>query len=403
MPLSPPELAEFALRTAGANYFDPRGIPRLSERGRDEIDGRLNSIQEAVTRASSEVTDHSSLATFLSREAARLETTLPERQETPETCAAVEKVIQALRDLANHTQASHDGDGPANGTCSCGVLPLASAVEQHVACAYAEALMQTIESGLLVPPGIIYKTYITPDIPHKLGQFNVGGQTRIDTGPSQVTIFIKKKARILARDLWQLAYVFHHELVCHGFQCATKLMPSERKNAPVGCHWTEGWMDAVAFMLAKHWASCEDCKSCFTFGGAAAIGEMNEMHQARYPNPNATDPTKKRPPDISEDDAYLRLYARQAFDALTAAMALVGDDPRDAEDMAAKFSLRLNAHENVNLDTLRRVSTRLQSTLLNGIRLKAARAAASACLDFAATGNLVNLENALALAATEGP
>jgi hypothetical protein len=394
MPLSPAELAELALRFAGANHFDPRAIPLLGERGRAELDGRLNGIQEAAVRASNEVKDHASLVAFLSAEGGSLEASLTTRNETETTCAAVKRVIQELREVVSQIQADNDGDGPAREAYRCGVIPIAFAVQEHVIRAYEVA------GAMLPKPAgvpIIYKTYITPDIPHKLGPFNVGGQTRIDIDPSVVTIFVRKKAHLLARDFWQLAYVFHHELVCHGLQCAGGL-PGERKNAPVSCHWTEGWMDAVAFTLSKLWAHREDCKSCFSFGGPAAISEMDGMHQARYPNPNAIDPQKRRPPDISEDDAYLRLYARQAFDALSANLALISD-PREADDMAAKFSLRLNAHESVNLDVLRRLSTRLQSMLLNEIRPQVARAAAIACLHFAATGNLDNLEKDLALAA----
>jgi hypothetical protein len=319
MPLLPAELAELALRMVGANYFDPRAIPGLSQRGRDELKGRLNGIQEAAVRSSNEVADHASLVAFLNAEGRRLETSLAERNETEEARTAVKGVIQALREMASQINADHDGDGPARKAYRCGVIPIAFAVQENVIRAYKVA-----GAVLPEPAGvpIIYRTYITPDIPHKLGPFNVGGRTRIDISPSEVNIFIRKKADLLARDLWQLAYVFHHELVCHGFQCASQQAPAERKNAPVGCHWTEGWMDAVAFILSKLWVSRDDCKSCFSFGGPAAISEMNEMHQTRYPNPNAADPLKRRPPDISEDDAYLRFFARQAFDALSANLAL---------------------------------------------------------------------------------
>src|SRR5262249_23729317 len=196
MPLSPAELAELALRTIGANYFDPRA-PRLNERGRSQIESRLNGIRDAATRASNDVTDHRSLVAFLTEEGKRLETSLAQPIETQDACTSVKKVIQALSELVSQIQEGHDGDGPARDAFRGGVHPIAFAVQNNVIRAYAVA-----GAALLVDVPI-YKTYITPDIPQKLGSFNVGGKTCIETSPSVVTVLIRKKAHLLARDLWQ--------------------------------------------------------------------------------------------------------------------------------------------------------------------------------------------------------
>ena len=392
MPLSTAEQAELALRTTGAFYFDPRGLPSLNDAGRTEIRVRLEESQAVATGAALKVTDHASLVACLKSEALKLEASLPEREETPETQDAVKKAAASLRYKAEHIPEGHDGDGLASDSSPSGVLPFVCAVEQHVGKAYNEAFVLAP-----VRPLIKYVTYITPDIHNKMGDFNVSGKARINTKPVQVDLFIRREAKILAHDLWQLAYVLHHELTCHAFQYATQITANGHSNAPMGCPWTEGWMDAAAFALAKAWASCGDCSICFAFGGSAAISTMNKMHQARYPDPASTDPARKLPPGLSENEAYLRFHARQAFDALTAALTVVCERT-EAEAMAVKFSLRLNAHESVNYTTLRRVCARLQSTLLNGIRSRIAEKAARACLDFAATGDLARLEQALALA-----
>jgi hypothetical protein len=326
----------------------------------------------------------------MNAEADQLETSLPARKETVPTQDAVRKVVQALRQAAGQIGAGQDGDGPVTQASRCGICPIAFAVERHVTSAY--------QNVVLPPQGgvrISYKTSVTPDIHQELAPFNVGGKTRIDTAPSLVEILVKKGTRLLARDFWQLAYIFHHELVCHAFQGAS-VIPAPRKNASANCHWTEGWMDAVAFALSRQWARCQDCKPCFSFGGTAAISEMDEMYQTRYPKTVAGH--LQLPAGLDENDAYLRLNAREAFDVLIANLELV-NGAGEAEEMAIEFSLRLNAHQDVDLHILRQLSFNLQSALLNDIRPEAAKSAVVACLNFAATGNLTTLQKELAEAA----
>jgi hypothetical protein len=401
MPLSAAEQAELALRTVGATYYDPRGLPPLSAHERAELRLRLKENHTAADGAALDVRDHATLVGFLTGWADGLEHSLTIRRETPRTREVVKKVVAVLRDRASRISEDEDGDGLPSDGCPCGVLSFAFAVEQHVRQAYQNAVMHLLNPGTEQKSTgwriIFYRTYITEDIGKKLGRFNVGGQTRIDMIPAQVQLLIKRSSEILARDLWQLAYILHHEIVCHGFQYASQVNLTGYPNAPVGCHWTEGWMDAAAFALAKAWANCDECSCCFEFRGSSAIGAMQEMHDARYPALNKPEPMQDGPAGISEDDAFLRLYARSAFEALHTVLSQVCE-PSEAEEIAVKFSLRLNSHEHASPVTLLQVSTQLQGAFLNTIRTQIASAAASACVAFAGTGDLARLQADLAQA-----
>lgn len=395
MPLTPPEQAAFTLRVAGATHLDSRAKPLLGDQGRAELNLRSTENEAAAQRAAMTVSDAASAKQFLAEEIERLEGSLKERRETEETRQAVRRHFEALRLAERKSDSDQNADGPCTSECLYGIMPFAWAVETHVARTYEayDALPIIPEMRSISRPAIWYKTLCIPDIPKKMGAFNFCGRADISKSPALVELFIRNGVRLYARDLWQLAYVLHHELVCHGFQFSAAV-GTVHENAPAGCHWSEGWMDAVAFSVATRWTHSPDCVPCFGFGGSFAVSSMDEMHRARYPNPDALRPEDKVPAGLSEGDAYLRYAAREAFDALSIVLSALHDQ-REAHDMALRFSLRLNAHREASPKRLRDVCTRLLTALLNDIRGEAAGQAAAACVEFAARGDLEQLELAL--------
>jgi hypothetical protein len=401
MPLEPAEQAELALRIAGAIYLDPFSRP-TSEQELTELKVRLNENEIAIERARS-VADHDAMVKFIADEAEQRRASLYARNETAATKAAVQKVVEALQRLATTAAPDQDGDGPANGTCVCGLLPFAKAVEIHVVEAYAgaEAIHPVELSDEATRQTFSYRTFLTADINKRMGSFNVSGQTDINRIPTLVSLCLRRETSLTVRDIWQLVYVLHHELACHGFQYAAVLkswddhsMLPARENAPPSCHWTEGWMDAVALSLSREWARSSKSINCCGFGGKEAVRAMEDMHKERYPDPRASDPAKKFPAGVSPPDARLRWGAQLAFEMLATILSQ-SRTLADAEAIAVRFSLRLNAHERANPLVLCNLSARLQSTMLNEIRPSVAEAAALACVQFAEDGDLEELERAL--------
>jgi hypothetical protein len=241
-------------------------------------------------------------------------------------------------------------------------------------------------------PHIVYKTYVTPDIERDLFPFHVGATAAVDGVPTSVRLFVLKGHRVSGDDLWQLAYALHHELVCHAFQQAAANGAKPRKNAWAACHWAEGWMDAVAYQIAKNWAR-DDYKRCLGFGGSSAIKAMSAVHDARYPDPDNSTYAQRLPRQLSEDDAWLRFHAREAMHRLGKLLGPVAGG--DASLYARWFSLRLNAHPDATLERLEAIRTRLSAALFNEVRPQRASHAASVCLDFLRTGDLQALEDTL--------
>src|SRR6516162_1367914 len=149
----------------------------------------------------------------------------------------------------------------------CGVLGLAALIETRV-----RTILTTCAR---MPPGsspvIQYETTLTNDTVG-VTAFCVNGQANITRSPRVITV-VMRTGGITARCLWHIAYTLHHELVCHAFQGA--LASRRVPNAHATCHWTEGWMDTVAFDLVSDWLADPTLpRAWLPLGGEDARGEL---------------------------------------------------------------------------------------------------------------------------------
>lgn len=112
-------------------------------------------------------------------------------------------------------------------------------------------------------------------------EFHLDGSTRATDNGSLVQIVLEDRSLDL-RTLRQLAYVGAHELICHAFQ---GIQGRERRNVGAACSWSEGWMDAVAWLLLERWLN-EDHKMPAWLTRAPtprnAIDDCRKVHDRRY-------------------------------------------------------------------------------------------------------------------------
>ena len=126
-----------------------------------------------------------------------------------------------------------------------GLLGLAAIIEARVQQLYV------VEGGL--PNDLDLKvTYVTAFAvdTRDFDPFCINGNAIIGKSPRVVELTLKARA-LTSRDLWHIALTIHHELICHIFQGARS---NERlRDAHPTCHWSEGWMDTLAFDLVLNW------------------------------------------------------------------------------------------------------------------------------------------------------
>lgn len=112
-------------------------------------------------------------------------------------------------------------------------------------------------------------------------EFHLDGATRATEGTSWVEIVLEDRALDL-RTLRQLAYVCVHELICHAFQ---GILGQERRNVGASCSWSEGWMDAVAWLLLERWLNEARALPAWLIRAPtprSAIDDCRKVHDRRY-------------------------------------------------------------------------------------------------------------------------
>jgi hypothetical protein len=199
-----------------------------------------------------------------------------------------------------------------------------------------------------------------------------------------------KDEGLSAVDLCQIAYVLFHEVICHAYQGAAKA--ASGNNAKPQCHWTEGWMDTVAFRIAVRAASHGgNTVAWLPLTGPDAAAAMGDVHQARFTTPTG----------LKTEDAKIRRAARQALYALQDAFVDSGlaNSPSDGEELAHAVSLLANASSDCR--TLIRLSTLLQSLLLSNLHRASRPYVANACLEFKKHGSVERLLAELQFLQTE--
>jgi hypothetical protein len=380
MPLQPAEKAALALWLSMARHLDLECYRNDDQAVVNILKSAQGTLIKYAMNAGLSVQSATMIADYLMTTADELEK-LPGGSAVPSVQAA-EKL---LRDLARNVQLNGNGDGQAiEGVhCSCGVLDLAGRVEARV-----RSLLEG-KAGLKrgFNPPIVYVTVVINDEEddRDVAPFRVNGFVNIRQLPRTVTIVLKAEG-MTCRDLWHLAYTLHHELVCHAFQGA--LAPGSLPNAHPSCHWTEGWMDTLAFDLVCDWLSGDMApRDWLPLEGDDAKGELWKFHDHRY----------KKPPVLSQSQIMMRREARKAYRRLAEVLDKNGiaKSPEEAIEIAQRFTLAANTHPEANCDRLKTMGKKLRSALLTPSQQNAPVLAALACLTFSWDHDLVKLDQSV--------
>lgn len=378
MPLSAAQKTGLALWVTIARHLDRECGDRTDASIVAQRDAARGVLVDGAFTAAEAVKSMARLASYLEERA----DILASRALTEPGAKAAENTLRTLVKVlgdGDEDGAACDGTGPA---CPCGILELATLVEERIRATLLEARVDVASR-----PSIAYVTTLLDEGDMSVAPYKVTGDADIAFSPRVVSLKVKPVG-LCARDLLHIVYTLHHELVCHGFQGA--LADEPVPNAFHTCHWSEGWMDTVAFDLACSWlAEANRPTSWLPMVGSDGRGELWEFHDRRY----------KSPPELkSGSDIDRRRFAREAYRCLSE--ALLGNEiarsKAEAEMLARNFSLALNAHPAAKTKRLKVLAERMRSCLLNKVRPEAGGAVAVASLAFLTTRNMEALETAVA-------
>jgi hypothetical protein len=127
-----------------------------------------------------------------------------------------------------------------------------------------------------------------------------------------------------------LTYILLHEILCHAFQSLDN--PPLRENADPNDIWSEGWMDALAHVLALEWLAEHPKKLRYSEGEVDfARSQTTQLHEARYASP-ARDSRQLTPSD-----------GKAAFDVVRSSYSDAIRKLPMSKQPLTKFSLRMNA------------------------------------------------------------
>lgn len=408
MGLRPAEKAKLVLWLCAARYLDPECSPcedgehrvgcKLLEAAQSAVDSAASSAELYLSaeRLSAETerlaalppedatTAHSLLSlaekalisSYLLAEAGCL-AALPREDADTTAHLLVSLAEESLRGTAEKMRQHHEpSDGAAVEAERCDMVDFAAEIETWI-----RRLLQTegcVPSGH--DPAIKYDIALTDD-GRDFAPFCINGETSIKRLPRTVGLTLKAQL-MTARDFWDIAYTLHHELVCHAFQGASAT--HDLPDAHPRCHWSEGWMDTLAFDLVKEWGQLPG--QWLPLRGEDAQGELWEFHDHRY-----------RKPRLSPDDVLRRRRARDAYRRLVKTLVAYEICPsaEEANDIVRRFSLVANSHREASCHRLKKLGTRLRTLLLADARPQAGIAAARACLAFTVDRDLDKLEQAL--------
>ncbi len=351
--MNPAQKTALALRIAHARFLDPFAAPPEEPVEALEVPRAIICLWVAKAR---QIESQEAGRETLRQAAADLEAWDGE----PST-----RVREAASNLYHIAEGFEAGDGngsarPQPGEprpCRAGFLAAVEIVEQHALSSYTAA------TACKQWPNMHYETRLTPDKTRQLGDLNVDGQADI-SGDRRVVLVVKDVA-LSPGDLCLVVYALFHEIICHGLQNAAT-QPWNAENCTPQCHWSEGWMDAVAFQMAVAAANERGVAAGWLpLSGADAADAMNALHRARYKDPRG----------LSDDDARTRRAARKAMGLLQVVLIDNGlaNSPEDAEEVARQFSLLANATADWN--RLAELSELLQGILLSQRSLAQLRAA----------------------------
>lgn len=380
--MAPADAASLVLRITAARCLDPECFPddtneqHLLNAARGILHGAAQGARLAVN---SEIT----IGPFLRSTAQQL-ASLP---SPPSAVSISPNILQASRildDLAQRLEGPSNNGGSDGATEGC-LLELIDVIETHI-----RNILAAVAGFPTGPsPVIRYGIHLTAD-DYSLAPFGVTGATDIKPSPREVTIVLKS-SDITCRDLLHLTYTVHHELICHAFQAA--LATVDLPNAHPNCHWTEGWMDTLAFDIVCDWVrSRGQTDTWIPLQGEDAKGELWHFHDHRYSNPRGLKPV----------DVQRRRRARDAFRQLaeTLTWSRVACSAEEAADIVRRFTLNANTHREANCQRLKTLGAQLRIALLSVARPEARLAAALACVRFSEDRDFERLEADIAAASS---
>ena len=376
MPLPPPHKAVLALGLTVVRHLDDECCDDEDPGIQAKRRAARGILHKGVHGAEVHVTSSAGVAPYLAKSARELESEIG--LDVRDVRAAHDFLTTVARGVRDD-----DGDGiahppSASGRCACGILELAGLVEQRVRDALGAAEVDLSANN----PVVRYETYLVGE--HELlASFRVGGSANIEPSPRVVNVLLKLDDTFSARDMLHVAYTLHHELVCHAFQSA--LSDGPRINAHQKCHWTEGWMDTLAYDLTKTWIKSEAAPvEWIALNGETALGEVRSFHESRY----------REPPRIDKLDVQRRRWARDAYRAFARTLedSAIARSPREAKSLGQKFSLTLNSHAQADWKRLRRLATNMLIALVSRNRWEPAIAVAQAGFAFVHDRDLEGLE-----------
>lgn len=364
------EIASLALRVTAARCLDPECMVE-DEPNEDLLEAARGILLCAIKGAPRALKSDITIASYLRSAAEKLSELL---DESPVGNSNIVEAIRLLNDLAQDMERRGNGNGnyddrdEEQGSAVGGVLELIKLIESHV--------RRILEATASLPSGrdpvIRYPIRVTQD-DDALAPIGVCGLTNIKQVPREVTIVLKA-SEITSRDLLRLAYTLHHELICHAFQAA--LASGDLPNAHASCHWTEGWMDTLAFDVVCDWArNPVEADTWVRLRGEDAKGELRHCHDVRY--------TKST--DLKPADVKARRCAREAYRRLAVALVecRIATSEGHAAEIAHRFTLNANTHARADCRRLKRLGSQLRMILLSVARPAETRyAVALACWDF---------------------
>jgi len=378
MPLPPNGLTALTLWLCGGRYFDYECCPVDDDEGSQILISARGIVDGAAKIAQTKVRAWPKVAPFLVEKAddiSHLRRAGP-RDLILSMIVAAEEYI---RSTASNVAAGDKCDGPAMTLNPytpdrCGLLGLAAIIEARIRQLYS------LEGGLpdTLDLQINYITVFAEDT-WDFRPFSIKGTAAITQSPRLVHLVLRNDS-ITSRDLWHIAYTLHHELVCHIFQGACSM--ERLQDAHPKCHWSEGWMDTLAFDLVTDWS--EAPTAWLPLRGENATGEIRRFFDSRYIDP----------PFLGKDNLRRRQQARDAYRLLGKVLFEHDICLSDAEarQRVRRFSLTANAHPAASSKRLKTLASKLILSLTTVARPEARVAAARACFAFTESHDLVKLE-----------
>lgn len=377
MPLTPSQKVALALRLTAARCYDPSCSYEDDEGRRAIRHAAWGALHSRAVDASLEVRDEEHIFGYIESCLATLEPYILRDQALAEGKILLERYAGALADGC--------GDGRVYGNdiaihrCQTGILELAHLLDVH-----ARDSARSAAVDLRDEPELQFTTSFVTNSSLLL-PFRVYGQADISLLPRQIDISFADEA-LSGNDILMAAYVILHELICHGFQRCLSRDPA--KNAAAKCHWSEGWMDALAFDLAKEWVWTGPSE-WVPMRADTGVTALRKMHDHRYSEGSR----------LPASDVMRRICARDGYRYLKRRFLELGmaSSSDDAQNLVHRFSWTLQTHEEFDAVQMRGLALRIARILASMERAEDHVVVADACLSFIGDRDLVKLNSTVPL------